>query len=142
MCICFYSYKFFYHLFQTTACNSFESIRCCFQFEIFCVYMYIKNNPMYDSSDRCLRSITAYFSTCSQEEREASQPLYTIFLLACFCSGINSGFWREPCAFSLSSQDQIPQSTRGVEELGKGEWVSVKYQFFQVRILYSFQAQD
>ena len=36
------------------------------------------------------------------EEREASQPLYIVLLLACFCSGINSGFWREPCAFSLS----------------------------------------
>lgn len=142
MCICFYSYKFFIICFRQQLVIVLNPLRCCFQFEIFCVYMYIKNNPMYDSSDRCLRSITAYFSTCSQEEREASQPLYTIFLLACFCSGINSGFWREPCAFSLSSQDQIPQSTRGVEELGKGEWVSVKYQFFQVRILHSFQAQD
>lgn len=61
-------------------------------------------------------------------ERGASQPLDVVWLLACFCSGINSGLGGN---LNLEPIHLGPDNTtRGVEKMGKGRQAGVKCQFF------------
>lgn len=66
------------------------------------------------------------------EEREASQPLHVVLLLAYFCSGINSGFGGNP----VPSAYQISASTRGAEEMGKGGGQVLNVSFKSVHFLF------
>lgn len=82
---------------------------------------------MYDSSDRCFKINKGLFLNMQFGEREVSQPLYIVLLLACVCSGINSGFWREPCAFSLF------KIRYHIQEEGKGRQGNGGRQVFNVK---------